>query len=71
MRLHIVQITIIISLYKYLFFPGDGENGNSVAVSIDLNGITYEGVLFAQNDSNATSPASTTANSNTKTSRST
>ncbi|XP_043253129.1 protein dead ringer-like isoform X3 [Colletes gigas] len=51
---------------------GDGRNGdNSLVVSMELNGVMYQGVLFAQNDSRTT--ASTTTNNNnssTKASRS-
>ncbi|XP_043684083.1 protein dead ringer-like isoform X2 [Vespula pensylvanica] len=55
---------------------GDGKNGeNSLVVSVELNGVTYQGVLFAQTDSkNATSSSSSsttlTHNENGKTSRS-
>ncbi|XP_012286449.1 protein dead ringer isoform X2 [Orussus abietinus] len=47
---------------------GDGRNGdNSLVVSMELNGVMYEGVLFAQTD-NSRSATSTTTNS-TKTAR--
>lgn len=37
-----------------IFFAGDSRNGDSsLVVSMELNGITYQGVLFAQ-----TSPSS-------------
>lgn len=36
------------------FFSGDSRSGdnNSLTVSIELNGITYQGVLFAQSPTN-------------------
>ncbi|CAK9819617.1 Protein dead ringer [Anthophora plagiata] len=55
---------------------GDGRNGdNSLVVSMELNGVMYQGVLFAQSDSRtATSTASSNnnnnSNSNAKASRS-
>lgn len=46
---------------------GDGRNGeNSLVVSMELNGVMYQGVLFAQNDSTT---HGTTTNNNTKASR--
>lgn len=40
------------------FFAGDSRNGdNSLVVSMELNGVTYQGVLFAQN----TPPSNRTA----------
>lgn len=51
---------------------GDGRNGdNSLVVSMELNGVMYQGVLFAQSDSRSTSStASTNNNNNAKPSRS-
>ncbi|XP_033222024.1 protein dead ringer-like isoform X2 [Belonocnema kinseyi] len=47
---------------------GDGRNGdNSLVVSIELNGVMYQGVLFAQTASRNMTPASTNS---TKTPRS-
>lgn len=46
-----------------LYFPGDGRNGdNSLVVSMELNGVMYQGVLFAQSDSRSTSSTASTAN---------
>ncbi|XP_012251012.2 protein dead ringer isoform X1 [Athalia rosae] len=46
---------------------GDGRNGeNSLVVSMELNGVMYQGVLFAQTESTT---HGTTTNNNTKTSR--
>ncbi|KOX70952.1 Protein dead ringer [Melipona quadrifasciata] len=43
---------------------GDGRNGdNSLVVSVELNGIIYQGVLFAQTDTKAGSSAATCSNS--------
>ncbi|XP_076276234.1 retained isoform X2 [Lasioglossum baleicum] len=48
---------------------GDGRNGdNSLVVSMELNGVMYQGVLFAQTDSRTTS--STASNNTAKASRS-
>ncbi|KAG7198141.1 hypothetical protein KM043_005560 [Ampulex compressa] len=48
---------------------GDGRNGdNSLVVSMELNGVMYQGVLFAQTDSR--SATSTATNNNTKAPRS-
>ena len=35
---------------KFDFFPGDGHSGmeNSIVASMEINGIMYQGVLFAQ-----------------------
>ncbi|KAK2579472.1 hypothetical protein KPH14_010786 [Odynerus spinipes] len=49
---------------------GDGKNGdNSLVVSVELNGVIYQGVLFAQTDARNAS-TTTTANETTKTPRS-
>ncbi|XP_061927538.1 protein dead ringer isoform X5 [Apis cerana] len=49
---------------------GDGRNGdNSLVVSMELNGVMYQGVLFAQSDSRSTSSTAST-NNNAKPSRS-
>ncbi|XP_034935746.1 protein dead ringer isoform X2 [Chelonus insularis] len=48
---------------------GDGRNGdNSLVVSMEINGIMYEGVLFAQSEGRTANP--TNNNNNTKTQRS-
>ncbi|XP_060817803.1 protein dead ringer isoform X4 [Bombus pascuorum] len=50
---------------------GDGRNGdNSLVVSMELNGVMYQGVLFAQNDSTTTNDTSTCGSNNSKPSRS-
>ncbi|XP_068970941.1 protein dead ringer-like isoform X2 [Bombus flavifrons] len=50
---------------------GDGRSGdNSLVVSMELNGVTYEGVLFAQNHNRTTDNTPTCSNSNSKPSRS-
>ena len=50
---------------------GDGRNGdNSLVVSMELNGVMYQGVLFAQNDNKTASNAATCSSSNSKPSRS-
>ncbi|XP_076236263.1 retained [Calliopsis andreniformis] len=51
---------------------GDGRNGdNSLVVSMELNGVMYQGVLFAQTDSRTTnSTAASNNNNSTKASRS-
>lgn len=50
---------------------GDGRNGdNSLVVSMELNGVMYQGVLFAQSDSRTTNNTPTCSNSNFKPSRS-
>lgn len=50
---------------------GDGRNGdNSLVVSMELNGVMYQGVLFAQNDSRTANSTPTCSNSNSKPSRS-
>ncbi|XP_043796773.1 protein dead ringer isoform X2 [Apis laboriosa] len=49
---------------------GDGRNGdNSLVVSMELNGVMYQGVLFAQSDSRSTSSTASTNNNNAKPSR--
>ena len=41
---------------KYYIFIGDKSKGeNSVVVSMDINGIMYQGVLFAQDRSTPSS----------------
>nr|XP_033341868.1 protein dead ringer-like isoform X1 [Megalopta genalis] len=41
---------------------GDGRNGdNSLVVSMELNGVMYQGVLFAQTDSRSTAATNSTA----------
>lgn len=36
------------------FFSGDSRSGdNSLVVSMELNGVTYQGVLFAQTPTNS------------------
>lgn len=50
---------------------GDGRNGdNSLVVSMELNGIMYQGVLFAQSESRTANSTSGSSNSNAKASRS-
>ncbi|XP_050481149.1 protein dead ringer isoform X3 [Bombus huntii] len=50
---------------------GDGRNGdNSLVVSMELNGVMYQGVLFAQSSSRTKDNAPTCSNSNSKPSRS-
>ncbi|KAK1131027.1 hypothetical protein K0M31_017330 [Melipona bicolor] len=57
--------------YGIWFCPGDGRNGdNSLVVSVELNGIIYQGVLFAQTDTKAGNNAATCSSSNSKSSRS-
>ncbi|XP_066590471.1 AT-rich interactive domain-containing protein 3C isoform X2 [Prorops nasuta] len=43
---------------------GDGKNGdNSLVVSMELNGVMYHGVLFAQTDKDGTKSSTSTTNS--------
>ncbi|OAD62519.1 Protein dead ringer [Eufriesea mexicana] len=50
---------------------GDGRNGdNSLVVSMELNGVMYQGVLFAQSDSRTASSTATSNSNNAKPSRS-
>ncbi|XP_053975287.1 AT-rich interactive domain-containing protein 3C-like isoform X3 [Hylaeus anthracinus] len=50
---------------------GDGRNGdNSLVVSMELNGVMYQGVLFAQSDSRIATSTATNNNNSTKSSRS-
>ncbi|XP_071862543.1 retained isoform X3 [Bombus fervidus] len=50
---------------------GDGRNGdNSLVVSMELNGVMYQGVLFAQSDSRTTNNTPTCSSNNSKPSRS-
>ncbi|CAL7936838.1 unnamed protein product [Xylocopa violacea] len=50
---------------------GDGRSGdNSLVVSMELNGVMYQGVLFAQSDSRSANSTATSSNSNAKASRS-
>ncbi|XP_008552851.1 protein dead ringer isoform X3 [Microplitis demolitor] len=47
---------------------GDGRNGdNSLAVSMEINGMMYQGVLYAQSDNNNKSSISISNNNNNKT----
>ena len=68
-----LYLSLSLSVTRFSFdFPGDGRNGdNSLVVSMELNGVMYQGVLFAQSDSRSTSStASTNNNNNAKPSRS-
>lgn len=68
-----LSLSLSLSMTRFSFdFPGDGRNGdNSLVVSMELNGVMYQGVLFAQSDSRSTSStASTNNNNNAKPSRS-
>lgn len=57
-----------ILLNAIVFVLGDGRNGdNSLVVSMELNGVMYQGVLFAQTDGRNTTTAT---NNNTKAARS-
>lgn len=48
----------------FCFITGDGRNGdNSLVVSMELNGVMYQGVLFAQSDSRTTASTAATNNS--------
>nr|XP_034196672.1 AT-rich interactive domain-containing protein 3C-like isoform X2 [Osmia lignaria] len=50
---------------------GDGRNGdNSLVVSMELNGVMYQGVLFAQSDSRTTASTAATNNSSNSNSHS-
>ncbi|XP_057341864.1 AT-rich interactive domain-containing protein 3C isoform X8 [Microplitis mediator] len=47
---------------------GDGRNGdNSLAVSMEINGMMYQGVLYAQSDNNNKTSISISNNNNNKT----
>ncbi|CAD1468601.1 unnamed protein product, partial [Heterotrigona itama] len=49
---------------------GDGRNGdNSLVVSMELNGVMYQGILFAQNDNKTSSNTATCSSNNSKPSR--
>ena len=42
--------------FVYFLFSGDSQNGDaSVVVSMEINGTTYQGVLFAQPGKHRTS----------------